>query len=377
MADELDQGSAGEVDTARPAPAGMTRDEYHERERAAFLADSDAADTTEPAAKPAKAPAVEPDDDDDDAATEAGAVAEDDDDDQDEDEPDVDDDDQDEPADADDDDDAAADPELAKRLAKVRRTEQRQRESLERERAVFARERAEWQQQSKQLTEAQQRFDKLAARAKYDSYSVLRELGVSDDDMVVHAQHLYARSKDAAVKPEHRAAADRAMREREITDELKATRSELAEVKESLTAREQAAAAEREADVYVRRVVRKVDDSAPLTKALTTKNPAKAREALTTTALQLAKKLGQLPKASQVVAAHERKLSRELRDLGIEPPVGAAPATKAKPGAATIAKPGVKPSSKAPAPAAKNGVPTRDEMIAEMEELDRASRSDN
>ncbi len=274
----------------------------------------------------------------------------------------------------------APDPALKKRLDAVTRTEQRQRAALERDRAAFALERTEWQQQGRQLLEHKQRFDSLAARAKYDSYSVLRELGVADEDMEIHAQHLYSRSKSAAVKPEHRAAADRSLREREVADKATKAETEVEKLRGELAEREQRAAADREIDVHLARVLRKAGEDAPLTKALIAKNPRKAREALMVTTAEVARKLGGVwpPKASAVIAAHERKERRELRDRGIEPPArsGAAPApapapaAKAAPAAAP-AKP--KAGAKAtPAPASTvlaNGVvyhPSNDELLREL-----------
>lgn len=389
MAIDTDTGAAagaddsgGEQEQRRPAPTGLTRDDFHAKERAAFLAgaeadgEGDAEETrAKPvAAKPAKVIGAPVDDDDDDEPAlevEVDAAADDDDEgvvEPDADEPEPDD------EDAADDEVAAKDPALAKRMAVMRRTEQRQREAFTRERTAFEQERAGWQTERRQLTASKQRFDELSARAKYDSYSVLRLLGVPDDDMEVHAQHLYSRSKAATVKPEHRAAADREMRLREAADEAKRATAETAELKQTLEQRDQQAANAREAEAYLGRVVRKVDDATPLTKALVAKNPTKARDALMKTTLDLVKKLGgQLPKAAQVAAAHEKKLVRELRDLGIgiEPPAGStpakgAPAIKAKPGTAAVVAAKAKPAARV------NGavvIPSRSEMVAELEGL--------
>lgn len=349
MADAPTPGETGDQNGAGAAAADGDSNE-------ALLAELEAEQAGDkPAAaapaKPAKKPVADESDDDvdadDDAADDDDAAAADEGDDQD-----------DEPADEDDDDGeageaaaAAADPELAKRLAIARRTEQRQRESLARDRAAFERERDEWKSQTKTVTEGQQRFERLASRAKYDSYSLLRELGVPDEDMELHAQHLYARSKAAAVKPEHRAAADRALRDRELADEVKQAKAEVKELKEGLTAQQQKAAADRELDVYFRRVVRKADDTAPRVKALVAASPARARAELEQTAYELAQKLGRLPKPAAVIAAHEKKVARQLRDYGVE--TGAEPAA-AKP---VPGKPGAKPVAAAAKPAAKPGKP--------------------
>lgn len=379
---EADEGDEAE---ARPAPTGLTRDQYHDRERAAFLAELGAGEGDGEAAKPAKAkPAPvessdDDDDDDDDAEPDededddAETVASDDDEDEEGGAEDVEPDDEDDLADK-----AKADPELAKRLAAVRRTDQRQRERFAQERSAFDRERSEWQAQRQQLVDAKDRFDKLAARVRYNPTAVLRELGLTDDDFEGAAQHIASHSKAAGVTPAHRAAAERAMRDREAADEAKALRAEVKELKDGLTANQREAAEQREAEVYVGRVLKRATDETPLTQQLIAKNPTKARADLTITAFKLAQKLGQLPKTRAVIAAHEKKLARELRDLGIEPPAkGAKPAVAAKP---APAKPGAKPAPAAAAATETNGrvkFPTRDEMIREMTELDKQATSDN
>lgn len=403
---ETEAGDDGETANERPTPAGLTRDQFHARERAAFLASSGATDdgdgaadgaaeevdeqaeTTKPGKRPAAKPAkpatkpapVETDDDDDDADAEPAETVDDEDDDKDDDddagdrdvETDDDEDDAEEGDAAKDDD---KDPELAKRMAAVRRTEQRQRQQLERDRASFDRDRAQWAAERTKLTEHRQRFDKLAERVKYDSYSVLRELGVSDDDMVLHAQHLYARSKDAAVKPEHRAAADRALREREVADKASKAETEVEKLRRELAERDERAAIDRDMDAYFDRAIRKVTDEAPHTKTLVAKSPRRAREALAETALELFKKNGERPGVKALIAAHEKKEQRWRLARGIDAPAATGKSANGKKPAAEAAKPDGK---KKPANGA-NGrprIPTRAEMLAELEEFDKA-RPDN
>lgn len=372
----------------------MTRDDYHAKERAAFLAgsgtDDTAADVEEPGEqtekpKPKKVIGARTDEDDnaadEDSETETEPETEpadpaepepdDDDDDDEEDEPDADDDD-------DEDEDLAektkADPELAKRLAAVRRTEQRHRETMQRERAAFERERSEWQAQSKQVSDAQKRFEGLAARVRYNPTAVLRELGLTDDDFEAVAQHVAAHSKAAGVTPAHRAAAERAMREREAADKAASAEDRVAKLEQTIAARDQQAAADRELDKYFRRVVRKAGDDSPRVKALVAGDPATARAELEVTAFELAQKLGRLPKSKELIAAHEKKIARQLKRYGVE---SAKPAGKPKPGA--VEKPGAKPVVKPKVePAGINGatilptrvtIPTREEMVAELEAL--------
>ncbi len=181
-------------------------------------------------------------------------------------------------------------------------------------------------------------------------------LGLKEDDLEAAAQHLYARSKAKAATEDHRRASERAMKERELADEVAATRKELKEFKEGATAREQQAAADAEVNAYLGRVARvasldRID--APLVKARLEANPKAARNALAVTAYRL---------------AHERELQQLRRELGADAaPAGAAgkPAT-----GPPVAKPGkgAKPALAIVDDDATGEVrhPSRDEMLREL-----------
>lgn len=398
-AETADDSDAGEQ--RRSAPAGMTRDEYHAKERAAFLSgagtDDETADVEEPEVeqpKPKKVIGARTDEDDNaededvdvdqdeepvkPKAKAKSAVEPDDDEDLNEDEDD--DDDERDTEEDDDEDDLAAkakdDPELAKRLSAVRRTEQRHREAMQRERAAFERERDQWQQQSKQVSEAQKRFDALAARVRYNPTAVLRELGLTEDDFEAAAQHIASHSKAAGVTPAHRAAAERAMREREAADKASSAEDRVAKLEQTIAQRDQQAAADRELDVYFRRVARKAGDDSPRVKALVAADPASARAELEETAFELAKKLGRLPKSKELIAAHEKKIVRQLKRYGVDSPTAKPAAGKPKPGAkpdaAATDKPVTKPRVEingATVLPTRVTIPTREEMVAELEGL--------
>jgi hypothetical protein len=286
----------------------------------------------------------------------------------------ADDDDDDGSSDADDPDEdegEGKDPETTKRMAALRRTEQRQRQALERDRAAFERARTEWETERKELRQSKDTFDKLAARSKYDSYSVLRALGIPDEDMEYHAQQLAARSPKYAAKPEYRRAADQAMRERESADGTARALAEVDDLKKTLKERDEQAACDRDAEAYMARVARRVTDETPLTKTQLAKNPARAREGLATVAIALTKKLGRLPKAKEVAARYEKHLARELRELGIEAPAGkASPSAKADKATGRPAdKSGKKPASKAKPDRDANGAvyhPSHEELMEEI-----------
>ena len=146
-----------------------------------------------PAAKPAR-PAAD-DEDDDQEGDDEGDSSEDDDEDEEDPGPDEE---NDEPGEDDEDEEeeeeeeeeegelegkADKDPALAKRLAAVRRTEQRSRDRIARATAEFDRRVSTWEAETKTHREELARFRGLVARAKYDPAGVLEALGLSADDM--------------------------------------------------------------------------------------------------------------------------------------------------------------------------------------------------
>lgn len=326
-------------------------------------------------AKPAKKPVAKPEPaaDDDAPADDAEAVADEDDDldgDADDDAEPSDDEDEDDDEDPDDaDPDGEADPALKKRLDAVRRTEQRQRLQLERERAEIARERQELQTARGQVSEGQKRFEALRERAKYDPAGVLETLGLSTDDMEYAAQQAYARSKAAAGKAEYRAAADAAQRQRQVADKADSAEKRIAELEKKLETRDQQTAVERELDTYFDRVIRKVTDATPITAALA-KRPKAARAELAVTAQRLVEKLGRMPKAAELIAAHEKREARALKLRGIKPPgAGAKPAANETDAAATPAAKPAKGKAAKSAPAAdpdEIAIPSTADLVREL-----------
>lgn len=372
MADKSDPGSQAESGSAAGAPAD---------ENDALIAELEAEQATtggkaKPAAKPAK-PAVAAPDADDDADEDEAAAPEDDDEDAAPDAEPDDDEDPDAEDDADEDDEPAAeagkDPELAKRLAAVRRTEARQRERLAADRTAFERERSEWQTQTRTVTEAQKRFEAVAARAKHDPAGALAALGLTDADFEYAAQQVYARSPAAAKKDGYRDAADRAMREREATDKLSANDRRIADLEAKLARRDQQAAVELELNTYFKRAIRKADDTTPRVKALIAKNPARARADLAATALALSEKNnGQLPKSKVLLAAHEKKIARQIRDYGLDDAAALAAETDPKPVGKKPAGAAAKPATGKPAkPAVADDAETDETTIPSTADLVR------
>lgn len=333
-----------------------------------------------PTPKPAPAPAPEPGDDGEpDADAEPDATEIDDPDDA----PEIDADEaEDDALDPDDEpaDEPDADPELRKRHEALRRTDERLRLRREQERAQLDRERRQHAAEVQRHQADQQelgRFRQLAARAKYDPASLLEAAGYTADDMEYAAQQIYARSKKAASDANYRAAAERAQREREAADKATAAERRVAEIEAKLEAKERQAAEDAALDQHFRGYMAKVTDATPITKQLIAKAPKMARQALTQTAFEIAQKLGRMPKASELHAAHERKEQRWLAARGIALP-GAqpaadpvAPAGKTAPAPTTRSAPKPAkgaPAKPAPAASASDTIPSTDDLLREIRE---------
>lgn len=313
-------GATGPADapsptSAPPPPPGAAREARRAASRAAFAAantdETEAASSEEkPAVEPTPAPSESPesapeDDDDDDAADETPA--------------------EDEPAVA-----AKPDPERDRRLAAIQKAQKRAREeSIARDRDYEARVKqfeAEWSPK----VAAYQEFESLKARIKYDAPSVLKALGLTEDDFERHAHQVYLNSKKAAEDPKNRASAEQLAWQREQQARLDAIEKENRELKASLQQREAAAAAKVYADQYMSKVEKAVSDETPLVKTMFAKAPEKARQRLGQLAYDLAAETDEEPTPADVVREFEKIRRAELEELGIEVPK-AAPKAKAAP----------------------------------------------
>jgi hypothetical protein len=368
-----------------PARSSLTRAQQDAADRAAFLAADIEADVAEPA-KPAKAPAkkapeqTETDDDTagaDEVVDELEKAVE-----EEEEDLDLEDDAEDEDADEKLEDDeeppkTGEDPELAKRLAQVRKQEKRVREqAADRDRA-FARERDAFVAEWKPKIAEYEKFEQLKAK-RSDVIAVLKAVGYSDEDFDWIAPVIHGSSKTGAADPKYRDYARRVMQERELKDDAAAARREAAEVKEMLAKRDAQAEADRAVDAYRERVLKAATDETPLLKKRLGLAPKATRAALDKVAVALAKKSGGLVNPKIVARAYEKQLRATVeraKALAAED-APAAEQSKAKPVAKAKAPAITVVDKTKPAPTAetkaKNGlIPSREDMIARLHKLDR------
>ncbi len=214
---------------------------------------------------------------------------------------------------------AKPDSETSKRIAQVQKAERRAKESIALERAEFARERSE-HETSKRTFEAKERqFADLAKRAKSDPASVLKQLGLTEDDFDDAAKIIYAQSTAAAADPQRKAQTAELIRKRASEARLEKLEAELAETKKSLSQRDQDAAAAHDAEKYLDSVTKVVSDGSPLLKSALAKSPTKARARLGRIAYSLLQANDEVPDAEDVIAEYEKQRRDELDELGIDP----------------------------------------------------------
>lgn len=338
MGDIAREPSVGESNgVVRMNGAGIiSREEFHAKDREAFLAGEDLDDNDVSSSKSkSKARVVEDDEDDD---RESGVSSEIDDDDDEDDVDAVSDDDEDEDLDDDDEDlddeededdadDAATakskaklDPEDAKRVRLLEKQEKRMRADIARERDSFERERqafvAEWQPRVEQAEKLQKLLD--GAKNPYKVIELLSTAGMSEDDLFETAQVLFAHSSKGKTDPKNREAIAHRQTLREMREELAELRRRDADRAANEQKAAEQAAADRELDAYLTRVTKKTTDETPLMKRYLDKSPTKAREAIERATARLARKLGALPKPAAVLRAAEKERRRELRDMGVD-----------------------------------------------------------
>jgi hypothetical protein len=237
------------------------------------------------------------------------------------------------------------DPETAKRLQQIQRTDKRIREQREREWAAKERDFEQREAEIKPKLERLEKFERLLSRARFEPELLLAEAGVTSDEDMTHAfRRLYAMTEAGKKDPKTRAAVDQLAKERERDEELR----KLAKKLEDKEAAEKKAAEEQEhrkaVESTLDRFAKAASDRYPLAKTFLEKNPARARADMEFVAGRLIQQHGRMPEAKEVMVAFEKERRQFLRDHGIDPKSrgAATSATNATSSAKTAPKVGEK-----------------------------------
>jgi hypothetical protein len=387
---------SGETDAA--SNSRLTRAERDAAERQAFLDDEEvdeaiAAKSTT-AAKPApKKPTAKPvvEDDDDETDDELAALA---DDVEDEDDDLEDDDDEVEAAsdDVEDDDEededgkeTTADPELAKRLAKVRKREQRAREQDAARDRTFEQKVQAFNAELKPRLEALDEFEKLKSK-KSDPVALMKALGYSEDEFLEVSQILYGLSKVGQADPKYREHAKRLLKDRDLAEKADAADRRSAELEKKLADRDTQAETDRKVDAYRARIVKTVSDETPLLKKRLQTAPKATQARIDKVWLELAKNAGKLEvdpkKVARLVEKKLRTTVERAKALAGDDTETTETKTTAKPKVAAKAAPVKKPAitvidKTGEAAAKKSAVPSRADMIEDLRRIDRGELDPN
>jgi hypothetical protein len=245
----------------------------------------------------------------------------------------------------------------------VKRAEVRMRQQLADERAKMQSELDRAVAEIRPRLERLTKLEQIAERGRNDFDAAAEFFGWTEDDMEAIGHNGFARSPKYKDKPEMKAYATRAMRERAEREERAAIKKRQDDLEAQIKQRDEQAAQAAARTQWLGGVKKLVDDKAPLVKRLIAKSPDKADRLLAATALELWEKTGAQPSDAAVIRELEKRRAAHRAEFVDEEPVAAAPDAK-KPtdkDKADPKKPDAKPTNGA------NGAPkfkTRDEALA-------------
>jgi hypothetical protein len=327
-------------------------------DKAAFLAgateledggdEKSAAEKTESKAKSKPAETTSDDDDD------LDELDDDDDDDTETVEQDESDDEEDPDKDLDEDDDKPADkvePEVAKRLEKVRKTDKRLREQREshfraQEERLQSLEAGIKERWSSRI-EAAEEFERLKSK-KSDPFGTLKALGYDEADFSEMLREGWALYGEGAKDPKYKDAIARMRKERELHNEIAELKKKHETREKTEAEQKQEAEQRRNVEVFIGKVAKLAAASTktPLAKQFLTADPERAKLELEVVGGRLAQKLGRMPDPKAVMIEFEKEQRRTLRRLGIDPKTATASSSAQAETKNASTKAGAKPAPK-------------------------------
>lgn len=213
------------------------------------------------------------------------------------------------------------DADTKKRLASVRRTDQRLREQRERqwkaEDAKLADREAKLAEREAKTSKAERLIERL--KNPYELGDVLAELGYSEDDFEPASQSTFARSKKFAADPNAKATVAKLKHDRERDERLAKLEKADEERRAAEAETREAAEAQQRVETFISTTAKATTEKTPLAAALIEKNPARAREQIAAIAGRLWDETGSMPTSKQVIIALEKTRRQDLRDAGVDP----------------------------------------------------------
>lgn len=327
----------------------LSRDEAHARDRAAFL--SGEVEEESEAEKPA-AVASDEEPETEEAAAESTDETE-------------------EKASDETEDDAPDDDEepAPKGLDQVRKTEQRMRARLDEQRKAFETERDTFVSEWKPRIEKVERLEQLIARAKnpFEIVNIAREAGMSEEDMATAGSVLFAHSSKGKADPKNAQVIAQSAREREQAERIAALEKRDREREAAAQKQAEEARAAENGRRLVENIVKAVKpEKSPLLAQALQNDREDAQQEIIQITLRLLDSTGTMPSVKAVHSEFERIEAKRLKRYG------SAPAKPTNTNAPT--KTATKTTATSKPTANENRTPSKQEIIAEMEELERAGR---
>lgn len=269
-------------------------------------------------------------------------------------------------------------------MVAVRKAEQRARAQLAQERAEMRadldRERAIYQRKIDELSAFKAKID----GGKKDRIGLLKALGYTEEEFEGFAFDVYANSPKGKQDPRFKDRAAQLQGTHEQVSAMDKLQAEIAELKQGISAKEQAQAQQARAEHYMAGVTAAVTDATPLAKAALAKNPNKTTAQMFGIALELYQASGDSeagrvdPKPAEVLAEYDRRRALELEELGIDPKaVGAKPAPAAAAGRTVAAATGAAAAAQPAQPPQPAVPPARRSRAERLEGIRRNRESLN
>jgi hypothetical protein len=328
----------------------LTRDESHARDRAAFLSGEADEEAEQPKAEEAKP-------DDETEAEEAEVKA-------------------DEPEEAEAEEAEEADDEedepASKGIAAVRKAEQRSRARLAEERKALETERDGFVTEWRPRVEKAEKWESLASAVASNPYAItdlLAAMNIPEDAYEAIATATYAFSTKGKADPKNAQVIAQSRREREQAERIAALEKRDREREAAAAKAAEEARAAENGRVFMDKILTGATaDKSPLLAAALAADKEDAQAELAQIAVRILDATGEMPSPKTIRAEFERIEAKRLKRYGKEVPAATiVPTTKTTP-----KKPGDK--TTAIAVANENKTPSKAEILAEMEELERAGR---
>lgn len=266
----------------------------------------------------------------------------------------------------DDNEDDDEDSKDTKGLDKVKAFEKRVRAELAKDREDLKAEVAKIQRDIDGKLERVAKFEKLAERIKYDPAAVLKELGVTDEDLEGISKDLYAATPKMLADPKNKEAAQRAAKAREESDRVAKLEKEIADMKAEKTTAAKEAQMQAQIDAFIDDLAKGINDDYPLVQKLNGKNAQLVRRMISAAAQDIHSETGQAVTSKQVLRRIEKTQRERLEELDIDVSSYVKKADgKAK--AETKADGKAKAETKPVAPTAKSRRESRDDLIKQLE----------